>query len=200
MELDELWSDVGKKQKGITPIIPADLGDNTSLSGSTRTSRRSSPTASVSATARTPIFGGGSSIAPRFHRTVSRQYLEAVERSFGADCSYGQVIKLYHGEPAIDTARRYSPGAVVGVRRHRLIGHQRRVCTSYVERGNLGVRMASRRFTRLTNGFSKKLANHVAAVSLYVAHFNLCRIHESLRITPAMAMGITDHIWSDPAS
>jgi hypothetical protein len=70
------------------------------------------------------------------------------------------------------------------------------VCTSYVERGNLNVRMASRRFTRLTNGFSKKLANHVAAVSLYVAHFNLCRVHESLRITPAMAIGITDHIWS----
>jgi hypothetical protein len=67
---------------------------------------------------------------------------------------------------------------------------------SYVERGNLSVRMASRSFTRLTHGFSKKLANHVAAVSLYVCHFNLCRVHEALRITPAMAMGITDHIWS----
>jgi hypothetical protein len=77
-----------------------------------------------------------------------------------------------------------------------MIGAQRKVCTSYVERGNLSVRMGSRRFTRLTNGFSKKLANHVAAVSLYVAHFNLCRVHESLRITPAMAMGITDHIWT----
>jgi hypothetical protein len=62
--------------------------------------------------------------------------------------------------------------------------------------GNLSVRMGSRRFTRLTNAFSKKLANHMAAISLYVAHFNLCRVHESLRITPAMAMGITDHIWS----
>ena len=123
-------------------------------------------------------------------------YLEAVERSFGSDCAYGQVIKQYHGEPAIDTARRYSPGVVIGVRRHRLIGNQRRVCTSYVERGNLSVSMASRRFMRLTNGFSKKLANHVAAVSLYVAHFNLCRVHEALRITPAMAIGITDHIWS----
>jgi IS1 family transposase len=122
-------------------------------------------------------------------------YLEAVERSFGADCSYAQVIKQYRGEPTIDTARRHSPGVVVGVRRHRLIGNQRRVCTSHVERGNLTIRMQQRRFTRLTNGFSKKLENHVAAVGLFVVHFNLCRVHEALRITPAMAIGITDHIW-----
>jgi IS1 family transposase len=122
-------------------------------------------------------------------------YLEAVERSFWADCSYAQVIKQYRGEPTIDTARRHSPGVVVGVRRHRLIGNQRRVCTSHVERGNLTIRMQQRRFTRLTNGFSKKLENHVAAVGLFVVHFNLCRVHEALRITPAMAIGITDHIW-----
>jgi hypothetical protein len=125
-----------------------------------------------------------------------RPYLEAVERAFGADCSYGQIIKQYDGEPAIDTARRYSPGVIVGVERRWVIGAQRKICTSYVERGNLSVRMASRRFTRLTNGFSKKLANHVAAVSLYVCHFNLCRVHEALRITPAMAVGITDHVWT----
>src|SRR5437870_8502875 len=118
------------------------------------------------------------------------------------DCSFAQIIKHYHGEPAIDTARRYSPGVVVGVRRHRLIGMQRRVCTSYVERQNLTVKMQQRRFTRLTNGFSKKLENHVAAVSLYVAHFNLCRVHESLtpnaahQNTPAMVLGITDRPWS----
>jgi hypothetical protein len=77
-----------------------------------------------------------------------------------------------------------------------VIGQQAEISTSYVERGNLSVRMGSRRFTRLTNAFSKKLTNHVAAVSLYVAHFNLCRVHEALRITPAMAMGVTDHVWS----
>src|SRR5260370_12064467 len=143
-----------------------------------------------------PTSGVGSSIVPRYRRMASRRTSKQWSEAFGADCSYGQVISQYHGEPAIDTARRYSPGVVVGVRRHRLIGNQRRVCTSYVERGNLSVRMASRRFTRLTNGFSKKLANHAAAVSLYVAHFNLCRVHEALRITPAMAIGISDHIWS----
>ena len=71
-----------------------------------------------------------------------------------------------------------------------------RISTSYVERQNLTLRMQQRRFTRLTNGFSKKLENHRAAVALYVAHYNLCRVHETLRITPAMALGVTDHIWT----
>ena len=70
------------------------------------------------------------------------------------------------------------------------------ISTSYTERANLTLRMASRRFTRLTNAFSKKLENHAAAVALYVAHYNFCRVHEALRITPAMALGITDHIWT----
>ena len=190
-----------KKQKRITPTDPADLGDQYVFIGidatlkaiiSYRVGKRDAEnTNAFLADLRRRIVN-----RPEISSDGFPAYPEAVERSFGADCSYAQVIKQYHGEPAIDTARRYSPGVVVGVRRHRLIGHQRRVCTSYVERGNLSVRMASRRFTRLTNGFSKKLANHVAAVSLYVAHFNLCRVHEALRITPAMAMGVTDHIWT----
>jgi IS1 family transposase len=171
LELDELWSYVGKKQKRITPTDPADLGDQYVFIGidanlkaiiSYRVGKRDGDNANeFLADLRRRIVN-----RPEISSDGFSPYLEAVERSFGADCSYGQVIKHYHGEPAIDTARRYSPGVVVGVRRHRLIGHQRRVCTSYVERGNLSVRMASRRFTRLTNGFSKKLENHVAAVSL----------------------------------
>ncbi len=73
---------------------------------------------------------------------------------------------------------------------------RRYISTSHVERQNLSLRMAQRRFTRLTNGFSKKLENHKAAVALYVSHYNLCRVHETLRITPAMALGVTDHIWT----
>ena len=201
LELDELWSYVGKKQKRLKPTDPADLGDQYVFIGIDATRKAIiSYLVGKRDAENTNVF-----LADLRRRIVNRPeissdgfspYLEAVERAFGADCTYGQVIKQYHGEPAIDTARRYSPGTVVGVCRHRLIGAQRRVCTSYVELGNLSVRMASRRFTRLTNGFSKKLANHVAAVSLYVAHFNLCRVHESLRITPAMAMGITDHVWT----
>ena len=97
-----------------------------------------------------------------------------------------------------DAARRYSPGWVVKVRHAEITGYpdRRYISTSHIERQNLSLRMAQRRFTRLTNGFSKRLRNHKAAVALYVAHYNLCRFHEALRITPAMALGVTDHIWT----
>jgi len=201
LKLDELWSYVGKKQKRVKPSDPADLGDQYLFIGIDATRK-----AIISyLVGKRDGDNANTFLADVRRRIVNRPeissdgftpYLEAVERAFGIDCSYGQLIKQYQGEPGIDAARRYSPGAVVGVQRRWLIGAQREICTSYVERGNLSVRMASRRFTRLTNGFSKRLVNHIAAVSLYVAHFNLCRVHESLQITPAMAMGITDHNWS----
>lgn len=122
-------------------------------------------------------------------------YVEAIERAFGADVDYAQVVKEYAPE---DAGRgRYSPPAVVAVDKIRIQGNPResRVSTSYVERNNLTFRMQMRRFTRLTNGFSKKLANLRAMVSLFVAYYNFCRIHGSLRVTPAMAAGVTDHVW-----
>jgi hypothetical protein len=92
---------------------------------------------------------------------------------------------------------RYSPAAVVAVSKEVVTGDpEQYISTSYVERQNLSLRMGSRRFTRLTNGFSKKLDNHVAAVALYVAHYNLCRVHEALRTTPAKALGVADRAWS----
>jgi hypothetical protein len=92
---------------------------------------------------------------------------------------------------------RYSPAAVVKVEREVVSGDpDQQVSTSYVERQNLSLRMPSRRFTRLTNGFSKRLDNHVAAVALYVCHYNLCRTHEALRTTPAKAIGVADRAWS----
>ncbi len=104
--------------------------------------------------------------------------------------------KVFHGEPGPDAARRYSPGYVVGVNRARIAGNPMRICTSYVERSNLTVRMQSRRFTRLSNGFSKKLRNHEAAISLFITHYNFCRVHETIRMTPAMMLAVTDHIWT----
>jgi hypothetical protein len=90
----------------------------------------------------------------------------------------------------------YSPAAVVAVEREVVSGEANQyISTSYVERQNLSLRMGQRRFTRLTNGFSKKLDNHVAAVALYVAHYNLCRVHEALKTTPAKALGVTDRAW-----
>ena len=91
---------------------------------------------------------------------------------------------------------RYSPAQVVAVSREVASGEPEHISTSYVERQNLSLRMGQRRFTRLTNGFSKKLDNHVAAVALYVAHYNLCRVHEALRTTPAKAVGVADRAWA----
>ena len=104
---------------------------------------------------------------------------------------------LQRNQPRQGCRTRYSPAAVVAVSREVVTGDpEQYVSTSYVERQNLSLRMGQRRFTRLTNGFSKKLDNHVAAVALYVAHYNLCRIHEALRTTPAKALGVVDRTWA----
>jgi IS1 family transposase len=134
--------------------------------------------------------------APEISTDGWAPYEGAIEEAFGSHCTYGQIIKQYHGEPAIDAARRYSPGYVVAVNRRAVVGMPGHISTSYIERQNLSLRMASRRFTRLTNGFSKRADYHLAALGLYVAHHNFCRVHEALRITPAMALGLTDHIWT----
>lgn len=97
---------------------------------------------------------------------------------------------------AKEAAARYSPAAVVAVSKEAVMGAPEYISTSYVERQNLSLRMGQRRFTRLTNGFSKKLDNHCAAVALYVAHYNLCRVHEALRTTPAKAIGVADKAWT----
>src|SRR5262249_37685575 len=98
--------------------------------------------------------------------------------------------------PVKDAARRYSPAEVEAVSREVESGLPSNISTSYVERQNLTLRMTQRRFARLTNGFSKKLDHHAAAVSLYVAHYNLCRVHEALRTTPAVTLGIADRVWT----
>jgi hypothetical protein len=125
-------------------------------------------------------------------------YRVAIRDAFGDGASHGVIVKTYSvTNLAKDAATRYSPAAVVAVSREVVTGDpEQYVSTSYVERQNLSLRMASRRFTRLTNGFSKKLDNHVAAVALYVAHYNLCRTHEALRTTPAKALGVTEKAWS----
>ena len=108
-------------------------------------------------------------------------YVQAITDAFGGNVHYGQMVKRYVGEPTKDAARRYSPGRVVSVERTAVVGKPVRflTSTSYVERSNLTFRMQNRRFTRLTNAFSKKLVNHKAAVALFIAHYNLCRVHEA---------------------
>jgi len=127
-----------------------------------------------------------------------RAYLEAVEGAFGADVDYAQLVKLYGEIGGKTPERRYSPAECTGIRKRRVEGNPdvAHVSTSHVERMNLSIRMQNRRFTRLTNAFSKKLDNHIHALALYFAFYNFCRIHKSLRVTPAMAAGITDRLWS----
>lgn len=125
-----------------------------------------------------------------------KAYLEAVEGAFGCDVDYAQLVKLYG--PTIAAPGRYSPAECIGSKKVRREGNPdiAHVSTSHVERMNLSIRMQNRRFTRLTNAFSKKLDNHIHALALYFAFYNFCRIHKSLRVTPAMAAGITDRLWS----
>jgi IS1 family transposase len=126
-----------------------------------------------------------------------RAYAEAVEGAFGMDVDYAMLIKLY-GAPSDRPDTRYSPAACIGTRTGILSGNpdQRHISTSYVERMNLNLRMGLRRFTRLTNAFSKKFENHCHAVAIYFAYYNFCRVHQTLRVTPAMEAGLTDHVWS----
>lgn len=123
-------------------------------------------------------------------------YLQAVENAFGSEIDYSMLIKLY-GKP-LSNETRYSPPVCIGARKRKIIGSPDRelVSTSHIERQNLTMRMSMRRFTRLTNGFSKKMENHKYAVAIYTMHYNFCRIHHSLRVTPAMEAGISDHVWS----
>jgi IS1 family transposase len=125
-------------------------------------------------------------------------YLSAVEAAFGADVDYAQLVKIY-GEPRYATGpdRRYSPGECCGARKHLVTGNPNpsHVSTSFVERQNLTMRMHMRRFTRLTNAFSKKVENHAYAVALHMMYYNFVRIHQSLRVTPAMAAGVSDRLW-----
>ena len=124
-----------------------------------------------------------------------KPYLAAVEDAFGADIDYAVLQKLY-GTDGNDE-KRYSPATCIGVRSETVTGvpNPKHVSTSYVERQNLTMRMSMRRFTRLTNAFSKKVENHAAAVALYFMYYNFARVHQTLRVTPAMEAGIADHVW-----
>ena len=113
------------------------------------------------------------------------------------DVDYAQLQKIY-GAPSDEEARRYSPARCIGTDMKVVSGNPdpRHISTSYVERQNLSMRMGMRRFTRLTNGFSKKIDNHIAAIAIYFMHYNFCRVHQTLRVTPAMEAGLADHAWS----
>jgi IS1 family transposase len=203
IECDELWAFVGKKQKHMKRTDSAAAkGDQWTFVGLASTSRaiiayrtgkRDSDSAhEFMADLRERVLG-----SPEISTDGFTPYQPAVRDQF-KNSAHGVITKTYSvtnlgGKGA---HHRYSPAAVVACERESVQGVAEDISTSYVERSNLSIRMSNRRFTRLTNGFSKKLDNHCAAVSLYVAHYNLCRVHETLRTTPAVQLGITDRAWS----
>jgi IS1 family transposase len=138
-----------------------------------------------------------SRLAHRIQLTTDghKAYLQAVEGAFGCDVDYAMLIKIYESN---QEETRYSPANCVSCESRKVTGNPdpQHISTSYIERQNLTMRMGMRRFTRLTNGFSKKLENHAASVALHFMHYNFCRIHQTLRVTPAMEAKVTDHVWT----
>lgn len=201
LELDELWSYVGKKQRN-AQRHETEKGDQwtyVALASSSRAivsyrtgKRDSANTQEFMADLRERVLG-----TPEISSDGFKPYLPAVRSEF-AGSSHGIIEKTFsvthlNMGPA---QHRYSPAAVVAVDRQVAYGMPEQISTSYVERSHLTLRQSCKRFVRLGTGFSKKLENHACAVSLYVAHYNLCRVHESLRQTPAMALGLADRTWS----
>lgn len=203
IELDEIWGYVGKKQKRVERHEISHKGDQYTFIAlgsasraiiSYRTGKRDSENTDLfTQDLRERVLG-----EPEISTDGFLPYQNAIRDAFRGRAHHGVIVKTYSvtNLAVKDAARRYSPAEVIAVEREVVSGFPVKISTSYVERQNLTLRMTQKRFARLTNGFSKKLANHAAAVSLYVAHYNLCRVHESLRTTPAVAIGVADRVWT----
>lgn len=200
IQVDEIWSFVYSKAKNVPENKQGEAGDIWTW------------TAICADTKLVPswlIGGRDAEYAVSFMRDLAarlsnrvqltsdghRAYLSAVEGAFGADVDYAQLVKMY-GD-VVEGRKRYSPADCVGIQKTKISGNPDPCCisTSFAERQNLTMRMHMRRFTRLTNAFSKKIENHGYSVALHFMYYNFCRIHQSLRVTPAMAAGVTNKLW-----
>jgi IS1 family transposase len=201
LQVDEIWAFNHCKQRNVATAkrAPAEAGDlwtwvaidaDTKLIPSWLVSNRGGDAAKVF------ISDLAGRLVNRVQLTSDghRSYLEAVEEAFGADVDYAMMVKTYSDAPG---AGRYSPGVCIGAEKRRVEGRpdMAHVSTSYAERSNLTIRMHDRRFTRLTNAFSKKAENHAHSVALNFMYYNFVRMHITLRCTPAMAAGVTTKLW-----
>lgn len=205
VQCDEIWSFVGAKEKAIkkNPKIlqrNPDAGDTWTWIAMDADSKLiisffiGGRTANVAQAFMSDVAGR---LANRVQLSTDglHAYRAAVENAFGDRADYGQIVKIFQ------TGRgngRYSPPECIGCKKEAISGDPdaKHISTSYIERQNLSLRMGNRRFTRLTNAFSKKIENHAAALSLYFMWYNFGRVHQTLRVTPAMESGVTDHVWS----
>ncbi|HTB94345.1 MAG TPA: IS1 family transposase [Candidatus Sulfotelmatobacter sp.] len=202
LQCDEIWSFVGAKQKNVRAERRADgwgdtwtwvaLDADTKLCVSYLVGGRDGWWAREFMNDCAKRVHGRIQITTDGHRV----YMDAVEDAFGADVDYAQLQKIYGAVEEKET--RYSPAQCIGCDMKVVSGDPdpKHVSTSFVERQNLTMRMGMRRFTRLTNAFSKKAENHAAMVAIHFLYYNFGRIHKTLRVTPAMAAGLADHIWS----
>src|SRR5256714_7330123 len=203
IQSDEIWCFVNKKQKRCRQDDPAEFGDAwvfvaidpvTKLVPCFTVGKRSS------ATTHAFIDDLAQRLAHRVQITTDgfRFYVNAIEKAFGADVDYSQLIKLYGDYGQHDHAGKYSPSTILDVITKIIQGDpdEEKICTSHVERNNLTMRMMMRRFTRLTNAFSKKLDNLRAAVAVHFMHYNFCRKHMTLGTSPAVVAGLADHVWT----
>lgn len=201
LQLDEIWSFVYAKAKNVPDVKRGKAGDvwtwvaidaDSKLVPSWRIGSRDGATACEF------VADLAGRLANRVQITSDghRPYLEAVDKAFGSEVDFAQLIKVY-GE-TVEGQKRYSPAECIGAKKSKVIGNPDLCCvsTSFVERQNLTMRMSIRRFTRLTNAFSKKIENHAHSVALHYMHYNFVRIHKTLRVSPAMAAGVTERLWT----
>jgi len=202
VQVDEIWSFTYAKQKNVATAkdAPEGAGDTwtwTALDADSKMILSYFVGGRDGECAMWFIDDLASRLANRVQLTSDghRAYLEAVEGAFGADVDYAQLVKIYG--PTATVPGRYSPAECTGIRKRTVEGKPdaAHISTSYVERQNLTMRMHMRRFTRLTNAFSKKVENHAHAVALHMMYYNFVRIHKTLRVTPAMAAGVADRLW-----
>ena len=203
IQCDEIWAFCYAKQKNVpkakaAPVGAGDVWTWTALDRDTKLLIAYEVGDRSGATAREFIADLRNRLANRVQLTTDghKVYLEAVDNAFGIDVDFAQLIKIYGSEPGNTSDVRYSPGDCIGIEKRPVMGSpvEADISTSHVERQNLNMRMGMRRFTRLTNAFSKKMANHMAMVALYTTYYNFVRVHQSLRMTPAMAARLSPEL------
>ncbi len=202
IELDEVWTFVGKKQRRLTPDDPDYFGDQyvfVALDTTTKTVISYRIGKRNFATTRAFLMDVKSRVAnvPTISSDSFHSYQEAVRQAFGDGVHYGQILKVFKGDDKPSHGEDSQPNNIAVIHKLALIGNPdlRRVNTTYVERQNLTMRMCIRRMTRKTSAFSKKLENHVAAINLHFAYYNFCRVHETIKTAPAHRLGAIDRPW-----